>query len=262
MLDYAAEDGRIIHAVLSLPAGAPAKNLPLVVLADHLLAGRNVVEFDWLAQALTSRGYAVVQPNARGSDGYGREFVEAAFGQLGRKIQTDISGAIGALAKDGVIDPKRACIVGTEWGGYAALAGVTLQQGLYRCAVSINGIADLSLQLSETAKPTGGGANAATRVTHDLIGADATPASLSPARNAERADAPVLVVFDPDSLQDARAQGETMAAALKKAGKPVEVTQARGGFDTVAGRKVVFEATVAFVMRNNPPDGSVSSAVH
>jgi len=89
--------------------------------------------------------YAVFQPNYRGSSGYGVEFRNAGLGQWGRKMQTDISDGVADLAKKGVIDPKRACIVGASYGGYAALAGVTVQQGLYRCAVSVAGVSDLTI---------------------------------------------------------------------------------------------------------------------
>ena len=83
------------------------------------------------------------QPNFRGSAGYGIQFRDAGFKQWGRKMQTDISDGVADLAKRGIVDPKRACIVGASYGGYAALAGVTVQQGLYRCAVADAPVADL-----------------------------------------------------------------------------------------------------------------------
>jgi dipeptidyl aminopeptidase/acylaminoacyl peptidase len=77
---------------------------------------------------MASRGYAVLQPNFRGSTGYGLEHLEAGYGQWGRKMQSDLSDGVRALAAEGVIDPKRVAIVGASYGGYAAMAGVTLDQ--------------------------------------------------------------------------------------------------------------------------------------
>ena len=112
--------------------------------------------FDWWAQAFASQGYAVLQPNFRGSSGYGQKFIDAGHGEWGRKMQTDISDGLAALAKQGMVDPKRACTVGWSYGGYAALAGVTVQQGLYRCAVSDAGVADLAAMINYEGDRSGG----------------------------------------------------------------------------------------------------------
>ncbi|MEI9984601.1 MAG: prolyl oligopeptidase family serine peptidase [Aliidongia sp.] len=107
-------------------------------------AARDYLEFDWWAQAFASRGYVVFQPNFRGSTGYGTPFLRAGDGEWGRKMQTDISDGVAELVKQSIVDAKRACIVGGSYGGYAALAGVTVQHGLYRCAVSVGGVTDLN----------------------------------------------------------------------------------------------------------------------
>jgi len=142
MVDWKAADGLALRGVLTLPPGRAAKNLPLVVLPHGGPEARDYPTFDWWAQAFASRGYAVFQPNFRGSDGYGVAIRNAGFGQWGRKMQTDISDGVAELAKQGIVDPKRACIVGGSYGGYAAEAGVTVQHGLYRCAVSMAGVSD------------------------------------------------------------------------------------------------------------------------
>jgi dipeptidyl aminopeptidase/acylaminoacyl peptidase len=88
-------------------------------------------------------GYAVLQPQFRGSGGFTVSFTAAGYGQFGRKMQTDISDGVRYLAGQGIVDPSRVCIAGASYGGYAAMAGVTLQSGIYRCAVAVSGIADL-----------------------------------------------------------------------------------------------------------------------
>ncbi|ATC32681.1 S9 family peptidase [Caulobacter vibrioides] len=142
---YNAADGLAINAYLTLPKGRAAKDLPLIVLPHGGPEGRDTLGYDWWSQALASRGYAVLRPNFRGSDGFGLDFVKAGFGQWGRKMQTDLSDGVRYLASQGVIDPKRVCIMGASYGGYAALAGATLDKGVYRCAVSVAGVSDLQL---------------------------------------------------------------------------------------------------------------------
>ena len=147
MVDWKAADGLQLHGVLSLPPSRPAHNLPVVVMPHGGPEDRDYPVFDWWAQAFASQGYAVFQPNFRGSSGYTSEFVDAGQGQWGRKMQTDVSDGLAELARQGIVDPRRACIVGASYGGYAALAGVTVQHGLYRCAVSDAGVSDLAAML-------------------------------------------------------------------------------------------------------------------
>jgi dipeptidyl aminopeptidase/acylaminoacyl peptidase len=99
--------------------------------------------FDWLAQFIATRGYAVLQPQFRGSTGYGDAFRKAGEHQWGQLIQDDITDGVRALIERGVADPHHICILGEDFGGYAALAGPALTPELYACAVSINGISDL-----------------------------------------------------------------------------------------------------------------------
>src|SRR5690606_31727785 len=87
----------------------------------------------------------VFQPNFRGSTNRDQAFQRAGWGQWGRKMQTDVSDGLRALGEAGIVDPSRTCIVGASYGGYAALAGVTVEQGVYRCAVAVAGLSDLDL---------------------------------------------------------------------------------------------------------------------
>lgn len=124
MFRYHATDGLELEGVLTLPPGREAKALPLIVMPHGGPIGEyDQPRFDWWAQALASRGYAVFQPNFRGSGGYGTAFREAGYGQWGGKMLSDIADGVAALASQGIIDAKRACIVGASYGGYAALAG-------------------------------------------------------------------------------------------------------------------------------------------
>ncbi len=171
MVDYRASDGLALRGVLTLPPGRRPKALALVVLPHGGPEERDYPRFDWWAQAFASRGYAVFQPNFRGSSGYGVQFRNAGLGEWGRKMQTDISDGVADLAKKGIVDPKRACIVGGSYGGYAALAGVTVQQGLYRCAVSVAGVADLSDMLIYEHKASASTSSSSIRYWRAFMGA-------------------------------------------------------------------------------------------
>jgi dipeptidyl aminopeptidase/acylaminoacyl peptidase len=253
---YKAADGLEIHGILTLPPGREAKALPLVVLPHGGPQGQDAVGFDWWAQAFAGRGYAVFQPNFRGSDGYGRDFRDAGFGQWGRKMQTDISDGVAELARQGVIDPKRACIVGASYGGYAALAGVTLQQGLYRCAVSYGGISDLNYFLD---RELGDDRNAGARYLRKFLGAGSNYAAamreISPVRFAARADAPILLIHGEADSVVPIGQSREMERVLHQAGKPVEFVLLKGEdhwLSRDATRKAMLAASVAFVEKYNP----------
>jgi acetyl esterase/lipase len=259
MFAYKAADGLAMDGVLTLPPGREAKDLPLVVMphGGPIVPGDRV-GFDWWAQAFASRGYAVFQPNYRGTLGYGEAFRRAAEGQYGRKMQTDISDGMAALAKAGIVNPKRACIVGGSYGGYAALAGVTLQQGLYRCAVSVAGVSDMGRMLlwtRERGNPRDGRALSFWR---GLTGAAAGDIeAISPLRFASKADAPILLVHGEDDAVVPIQQSRMMQKALTGAGKPVDFVLMDGEdhwLSNAPTRQAMLNAVVAFVQKHNPPN--------
>jgi dipeptidyl aminopeptidase/acylaminoacyl peptidase len=258
MVGWKAADGLELRGVLTLPPGREAKDLPLVVLPHGGPEARDYPGFDWWAQAFAGRGYAVFQPNFRGSDGYGLAFRDAGFKQWGRKMQTDISDGVAELAKQGIVDRKRACIVGGSYGGYAALAGVTVQQGLYRCAVADAPVADPSDMLSYEGERHGYSTNV-TRYWDAYMGAtserDPSLKSISPLALAARADAPILLIHGQDDTVVPISQSQAMAAALRDEGKPVRLV-ALPNEDHWLSREqtriAMLTAAVAFVEKYNP----------
>lgn len=227
---YPAADGLRIPAYLTLPPRqSSAKSLPLVVLAHGGPGARDEAGFDWWSQALASRGYAVLQPQFRGSTGFGNNFHAAGFGEWGRKMQTDLSDGVRYLAAAGKIDPKRVCIVGASYGGYAALAGVTLQSGIYRCAVSLAGPSDLRSMLSYEETATGGSRNQTLRFWQRFMGAKSSsdPAldAISPVKWAAKVNVPVLLIHGADDTIVQFSQSKEMATALTRAGRPTEVVK-------------------------------------
>jgi dipeptidyl aminopeptidase/acylaminoacyl peptidase len=265
-VNYKAADGLAMRGVLTLPPGRPAKALPLVVMPHGGPEAHDSLRFDFWAQAFAARGYAVFQPNFRGSNGSGNKFRDAGFGQWGRKMQTDISDGVAELARRGIVDPKRACIVGASYGGYAALAGVTVQHGLYRCAVSYGGVANPGGMLTYESERTGG-FGSATRYWREFMGVTSVWQTelndISPIRLADHADAPILLIHGKDDTVVPIDQSQSMEQALRHAGKPVELIALPGADHWLLqedARVAMLKASVAFVMKNNPPDVSLADA--
>ena len=261
-VQYAAADGLMIHGYLTIPPGVEnPRGLPLVVLPHGGPAAHDVRTFDYWAQAIASRGYAVLQPNFRGSTGRGEAFEQAGYGEWGLKMQTDLSDGVRWLASEGVIDPARVCIVGASYGGYAALAGVTMDPGVYRCAVSYSGVSDLRRMMTDIARDTGRNDNATLRYWGRFMGAggagDRSLDQRSPAHLAERADAPILLMHGKDDHVVPIVQSRAMADALRRAGKPHQFIELDGEDHWLSrsqSRQRMLNETVRFLERHNPPD--------
>lgn len=147
-IDYTARDETRIRAYLTLPLGREPKNLPLVIMPHGGPYGaRDSLRYDDWVQLLANRGYAVVQPNFRGSGGYGDEFFDLGIGEVGRGMQDDLDDAMDWLVQQGIADSDRVCIVGASYGGYAAIWGITRNPERYRCAASWAGVTDWETML-------------------------------------------------------------------------------------------------------------------
>jgi len=145
-VNFAARDGLSLQGYLTRPAGDGKTPLPLVLFVHGGPFGiRDEWGFDNEAQFLANRGYAVLQVNYRGSGGYGRDFINKGRQQWGRAMQDDLTDAVKWAIAQGIADPSRVAIYGASYGGFAALAGVTLTPELYRCAVNYVGVANLEV---------------------------------------------------------------------------------------------------------------------
>ena len=250
---YVARDGLAIPAYLTLPRTGGTRNLPVVVMPHGGPDARDYIRFDWWAQFLASRGYAVFQPNFRGSSGYGRGFTDAGLRQWGLKMQDDLTDGVAKLIADGIADPRRICIVGASYGGYAALAGATLTPDLYACAISVAGVSDLPQIIAYERKRYGRQSKAVSfwisRIGSTSDDSDQLRAT-SPARLANRVKAPILLLHPELDTTVPIEQSERMAKALQAAGRQVSFVRLPGddhGLDRQSSRLRVLQETERFL---------------
>jgi dipeptidyl aminopeptidase/acylaminoacyl peptidase len=204
----------------------------------------------------------VLRPEFRGSGGFGPDFVAAGYGQWGKKMQTDVSDGVRELVKSGVVDAGRVCIAGWSYGGYAALAGAVFDPSAYRCALDMAGPADLRLMLDEAREDWNGSSdNAEVRYWARFMGVkkpnDRNLDDISPARHADHAAVPILLVHGVDDTVVRYEQSQRMAEALKRAGKPYEFVTLKGEDhwgSRSETRLQLLQAWIKFLEAHNPPD--------
>lgn len=227
VVEWTARDGLALSGYLTRPPGASAAApLPLVVYPHGGPEARDWLTFDPWVQYLAARGYAVFQPNFRGSDGYGRGFAALGHGQWGRAMQDDVTDAVRHLVDRGVADPRRVCIVGASYGGYAALAGAALTPDLYRCAVSVAGISDLAEFIAWRKREWGADSEGYTYWLTSIGDPKRDAAQLaatSPARRAADIRIPVLLIHGDEDGIVPLSQSIAMQKALGKAGRKAEL---------------------------------------
>ncbi|MBC7768628.1 MAG: S9 family peptidase [Phycisphaerales bacterium] len=224
IVNYQSRDGVALWGYLSTPAGAGPH--PLVVMPHGGPEARDSYAYNFYVQYLAWRGYAVFQPNFRGSEGSGRSFAAAGYGQWGRRMQDDITDGVQHLIDTNVVDRERICIVGASYGGYAALAGAAFTPDLYKCAISIAGDSDLIAMLNAERREEGRGSWAYAywrRLVGDPSEDRDALIAVSPARQAGNVRVPVLLIHGEDDTVVPLEQSELMRDALTRAGRPVEL---------------------------------------
>ncbi len=267
-ISYKAADGTDIQALLTLPPKPEAKNLPLVVLPHDGPEGHDSIGFNWLVQALASRGYLVLQPNYRGSDGHGMDFLAAGFGQWNGKMLTDLSDGVRDLVGKGIADPNRVCYVGMGYGGYAAMKAAS--QSDVRCAVSIDGISDvagyLAWKAANVVKPDTDEFAALIPDSHSPHGFGPNPESLEMLKNyagtaaddsiaANTVRAPLLLIHASGDPVVPVGQSRKLRDQLQDTKAPVtylELDDRSHDVATQPARKAVLETVTAFLAKQNP----------
>lgn len=227
-IDYAARDGLRIPALLTarddvMDAG-PA---PTIVMPHGGPEAHDRFGFHWMAQYFASRGYVVLQPQFRGSDGFGQTLKGAGRGQWGSGMQYDIDDGAGFLVDEGIADPDRICILGWSYGGYAALWAGAFSPVDYRCVAAIAPVTDIPMMLR--GERLAGGRNWVIDYWQSLYGAEASEKDqlreISPAYHADHFEAPVLLVHGRRDTVVRYEQSEVMEKALRNAGKDVRLVE-------------------------------------
>lgn len=230
-VSYASKDGTIIKAFLTLPPGG-GKDLPLVVVPHGGPEARDILEFDPLfVQALAAHGYAVIQPQFRGSAGYGEAFAAAGRKAWATTVLDDVTGAALYAEAQGIADPRRVCIYGWSFGGYAALASATFRSGFYAFAIGGAGVYDLDAMLRSEREGRRGGKAAYVYWSKQIGRLDDDAARIeasSPAKHAGEVRVPVLLVHGDADETVPPVQTKLMADALAAVGHPAEVLILKG----------------------------------
>ena len=257
-LRYEARDGTSIHGYLTLPRGREAQGLPLIVHPHGGPYGiRDWDSYDDLVQLLANRGYAVVQPNFRGSGGYGEAFELLGNGQIGRKMQDDLDDAVAHLVAEGIVDPDRVCIMGISYGGFAAAWGAIRNPEIYRCAVSYAGVMHFERQLDHDQDFLFG----RSRGRHwDRVDGDQTNFDLddvSPAVQVSRLTRPFLLAHGALDTRVPFDQYELMVGRARRADVEIEtlvLDDSGHGFWNEEDEKAYYDALLDFLERHNPAD--------
>lgn len=216
---YAAADGTAIPGYLTLPPGktrADAKNLPAIVMPHGGPSARDVWGFDWLPQFFASLGYAVLQPNYRGSAGYGDQWFEQNGFIRWRTAIGDVNDGGRWLVDQGIADPDKMAIVGWSYGGYSALQSGVVEPGLFKAIAAIAPVTDMNDWVSELRNFT------SYRTREKYVGSGPHLVEGSPLQHVQSITAPVILFHGDKDLNVGVRQSRRMESALKAAGKSVE----------------------------------------
>jgi dipeptidyl aminopeptidase/acylaminoacyl peptidase len=247
---YKARDGLSIPAVLTLPPGKEAKNLPLIVLPHGGPQARDYERWDWWTQFLADRGYAVLQPNYRGSAGFGDKYLELGDGEWGLKMQDDIVDAKAWAVERGLADPDRVCVVGASYGGYVAMRAAQRDHAHFRCAVSFAGVSDLPEMLKNDRRSLFGKFMREywEKRTGDL-------SAVSPIKFPQEFGMPILVVHGKKDLRVPVEQSRDLVDLLRGAGKKVVYVEQPEGdhhFSRMEDRLQFLQEMEKFLDQHNP----------
>lgn len=254
---YPASDGKTIEAILTMPRHrAGQKNLPLIVMPHGGPWARDDADWDvygW-AQALAEQGYVVIQPNYRGSTGYGSEWEKAAEKSWGYRMQDDLNDAVTWLAGQGTVDAKRVCMMGWSYGGYAASRAAQRDGASYRCAISGAGVHDLPAMVKYDKNYLGKYSARA-----GLGSAGTNLIDVSPGLHPEQYSIPILIVHGARDIRVPVAQSRDLVARLKKVGKVegkdfVYIEQPLNTHNLLreADRMQLLTETLKFLQKHNP----------
>jgi acetyl esterase/lipase len=256
-LSFKARDGLDIPVYITWPVGRTKENLPMIIMPHGGPHARDAWDYNFLAQFLANRGYVVVQPNFRGSSGYGKSFEEKGYGQWGRAMQDDLTDAARWMINRKSADAKRICMFGWSYGGFAAQVAAFKTEALYRCAASVAGVSDLAAFLKLDQRRFS--AKTYKQQKQTLRGADgkADIDSVSSIKHVTSVSIPLFLAHgEKDRRVDVK-QSRRMYDVMIKAGKTVEYYEYLKGDHSLSDEKHradLLGKLEAFLSKYNPAD--------
>jgi len=251
-ISFQARDGMTLYGYLTLPVGLEPRNLPMVLLVHGGPWYRDVWRLDDEVQWLANRGYAVLQINFRGSDGYGKDYLNAGNREWGGKMHDDLIDGKNWAVKQSYADPKQVCIMGESYGGYATLVGLAFTPNEFVCGVDAMGISNLITWLKRDPPLEPFEKAWQKMIWGDVETEQEFLKSRSPLFTADQIKAPLLIAHGANDPRVKQAESDQIVEAMRKSGKPVEyiVFPDEGhGFARPENRLKFYAAAEAFLAK-------------
>ena len=253
-IKYMARDGVEISGYLTIPKSFSNEPLPAIILPHAYSGDRDYWGWDYTAQFLANRGYVVIQPNYRGSAGYGDRFASLGRGEWGGDMQKDLSDAAFWAVDEGYAKEDSICILGELYGGYAALMGAATEPDTYRCALAWSGVSDIKRMFKDD-----GAYNSDNAYYRRIAGNKKKKelAKISPISFVKDIKAPILLMHGEEDEYHSVKQSQTFAKALKKAGKAFdyyELEDVKHRLNSERMRQEYLEMIESFLAEHNPTD--------
>jgi dipeptidyl aminopeptidase/acylaminoacyl peptidase len=249
-ITYQARDKLKIEAYLTMPHGGIVEDNPAIILPHGGPMTRHYDGFDWFVEFFASRGYVVLQPNFRGSSGYGFEFEMKSIGDWGGAMQDDLADAATWLIANHSVDSQSICILGGSYGGYAALMAAAKQQHIFKCAASLAGVSDLNLRLRKKSKFSN------YDIVKKQVGDDRKKLKQrSPITYVKNINIPVMIIHGDQDTRVSVEQSRNMYKALQKHNKQVEYIELKEGdhaMSNEANRLLVLTSFERFLNQHIP----------
>jgi dipeptidyl aminopeptidase/acylaminoacyl peptidase len=268
IVDYVARDGKVLFGYLTLPPGTEdPSQMPFVMYPHGGPQARDQFGYDGMAQLLASRGYAVFQPQFRGSAGQGQRFAKSGYREWGGLMQTDVEDALKHLVDEGIVAPNRACIMGYSYGAYVAMQAAVATPEAYRCVLAGGGVYDLR-EMQKWSQAERGSNSPTYQYWLTQLGDPVNDyddlLARSPARHVERLKAPVFLFHGEEDDIVPVEQAEILKSRLSSASKPFEyVVMKKSGHSYGAFRTdeplEIRKGILAFLAKHNPTEQNTDS---